>query len=131
MVLFVHAVLAMSIVQWLADSVLEDISKSQIASFLSSLGMEAWLVAALAPALAFLSVKAFWRTFEPPPKLDWSKLDPDNDDAMANAFNDLHTVATVAKYLNENDAPDLEAFRDQVRRLSLRRDQIRKQLAAS
>lgn len=120
------------VIQWIADrvsdSLLGDLSKSQIAKHLSDLGLEAWIVAAIAPVLAIVAVKMFWKLLEPPPNLDWSVLDPDNDQAMATAFNDIHTVATVSKYLNENDAQTLEVFKDQIRRLASIRDQIRKDM---
>jgi hypothetical protein len=115
-----------SLGQWFADNVLEELSKAPITKYLSSLGLEAWVVALLAPVLAIVAVKLFRQTVEPPPKLDWSNLDPDNHEAMTNAFNDLFTVVTVAKHLNENDAATLEVFRDQIRRLARHRDKIRR-----
>ena len=116
----------MSLGQWFVDNVLEELSKAPLTKYLSALGLESWVVALLAPVLAVVAVKLFRETVEPPPKLDWANLDPDNDEAMTNAYHDLHTVVTVAKHLNENDAATLEAFRDQVRRLALDRDQIRR-----
>jgi len=106
--------------QWI-DHVLSELFGRYIAEYLLGYGMEVAIVALVAPVLAFVGVKAFWGVLTPAPEPDWENLNPDDDRLMQSALGDLHTVASLARLLNENDAATLDDFKAQIRRAGLYR----------
>ena len=67
--------------------------------------------------LATLIWKTVKTVLELPPEIEWHLLNPDNEQVMREAFDDLHVLVSLANELNENTAESLEEFIAQIRRL--------------
>lgn len=106
------------------ERVASDLFGQQAANYLMQPGVEPAYIGVLAAILGLLAVKMFWGALNlagPASEPDWGTLNPNDDAVMRKAYDDLHTVVSLAKLLNENDAPTLEEFREQIRRLGLYR----------
>ena len=77
---------------WLAENMLGEVLQSIFADHLALLGLSALFTTGIAILLSIAAVRMVRGLLAPPPEINWADLDPDDNLAMRQAFEDLHIV---------------------------------------